>query len=177
LGDTRQCLRRKLPTVQDRCASGAIPVDARQPLDQKLASLSSAMRSDTTASASGSPADRTSWRARHETEHTGAENAAPWSDTPAIAQCGPDRRLAYCPALTCLLLVISGGFFPITDSSMLGQIAEVFPLRHLLLASYAAFSPVPSGGFPWWHVGVTAAWGALGLAVALRWFRWDTRSE
>jgi ABC-2 type transport system permease protein len=75
------------------------------------------------------------------------------------------------------LLVISGGFFPITDSSVLGQIAEVFPLRHLVLASYAAFSPASSGGFPWWHVGVTAAWGALGVAVALRWFRWDTRSE
>jgi adenylate kinase family enzyme len=35
IGDTREYLRRKLPVVQDRLrASGAIPVDARQPLDQ-----------------------------------------------------------------------------------------------------------------------------------------------
>jgi len=35
IGDTREYLRRKLPAVQDRLrASGAIPIDARQPLDQ-----------------------------------------------------------------------------------------------------------------------------------------------
>lgn len=35
IGDTREFLRRKLPIMQDRLrASGAIPIDARQPLDQ-----------------------------------------------------------------------------------------------------------------------------------------------
>jgi gluconate kinase len=35
IGDTREYLRRKLPALQDRLrASGAIPIDARQPLDQ-----------------------------------------------------------------------------------------------------------------------------------------------
>jgi len=35
IGDTRQYLCRKLPELQDRLrASGAIPIDARQPLDQ-----------------------------------------------------------------------------------------------------------------------------------------------
>jgi dephospho-CoA kinase len=35
IGDTREYLRRKLPKLQDRLrASGAIPIDARQPLDQ-----------------------------------------------------------------------------------------------------------------------------------------------
>jgi gluconate kinase len=35
IGDTREYLRRKLPALQDSLrASGAIPVDARQPLDQ-----------------------------------------------------------------------------------------------------------------------------------------------
>src|ERR1700730_3295873 len=34
VGDTREYLRRKLPDLQDRLrASGAIPIDARQPLD------------------------------------------------------------------------------------------------------------------------------------------------
>jgi adenylate kinase family enzyme len=35
IGDTREYLRRKLPALQDSLrASGAVPVDARQPLDQ-----------------------------------------------------------------------------------------------------------------------------------------------
>jgi hypothetical protein len=35
IGDTREYLRRKLPELQDRLrASGAIPIDARQPPDQ-----------------------------------------------------------------------------------------------------------------------------------------------
>ncbi len=35
IGDTREYLRRKLPVLQDRLrASGAIPIDARRPLDQ-----------------------------------------------------------------------------------------------------------------------------------------------
>jgi hypothetical protein len=34
IGDTREYLRRKLPALQDRLlAAGAIPIDARQPLD------------------------------------------------------------------------------------------------------------------------------------------------
>ena len=72
------------------------------------------------------------------------------------------------------LLVISGGFFPLVSSSVLSQIAQIFPLRHLLLASYAAYQTSGPASFPWWHVGVIAAWGALGLATALRYFRWDT---
>ena len=73
------------------------------------------------------------------------------------------------------LLVISGGFFPLASSSVLSQIAQVFPLRNLLLASYAAYQTSGPASFPWWHVGIIAAWGALGLATALRYFRWDTR--
>ena len=35
IGDTREYLRRRLPGLQDRLrASGAIPIDARQPIDQ-----------------------------------------------------------------------------------------------------------------------------------------------
>ena len=46
IGDTREYLRRKLPELQDRLrASGAIPIDARQPLDQVVeAILSRALR-------------------------------------------------------------------------------------------------------------------------------------
>ena len=40
IGDTREYLRRKLPELQARLrASGAIPIDARQPLDQVVAAI------------------------------------------------------------------------------------------------------------------------------------------
>jgi hypothetical protein len=44
IGDTREYLRRKLPSLQDRLrASGAIPVDARQSLDQVADAIVSRM--------------------------------------------------------------------------------------------------------------------------------------
>jgi adenylate kinase family enzyme len=40
IGDTREYLRRKLPELQDRLrGSGAIPIDARQPLDQVVGAI------------------------------------------------------------------------------------------------------------------------------------------
>jgi hypothetical protein len=45
IGDTREYLRRKLPVIQDRLrASGAIPIDARQPLDRVVAAILSRTR-------------------------------------------------------------------------------------------------------------------------------------
>jgi hypothetical protein len=58
---------------------------------------------------------------------------------------------------------------------VLGQIAQVFPLQHLLLAARAAYAPVPGAGFPWWHVAVVAGWGVAGFGFALRFFRWTAR--
>ena len=51
IGDTREYLCRKLPELQDRSrASGAIPIDARQPLDQVVdAILSHTLASSQTA--------------------------------------------------------------------------------------------------------------------------------
>jgi ABC-2 type transport system permease protein len=72
-----------------------------------------------------------------------------------------------------VLLVISGGFFPIASVSPLARIAQVFPLRHLLLAAYAAYAPAPDTAFPWWQVAVVAAWGAAAFIFALRYFRWS----
>jgi hypothetical protein len=64
IGDTREYLRHKLPELQDRLrAFGAIPIDARQPLDQVVdAILSCTLASSATRQAStpgnqpGSPA-------------------------------------------------------------------------------------------------------------------------
>jgi hypothetical protein len=46
-GDTREYLCRKLPALQDRLrASGAIPIDARQPLDQVVDAILAHMRGE-----------------------------------------------------------------------------------------------------------------------------------
>lgn len=45
IGDTREYLRRKLPVLQDQLrASGAIPIDARRPLDQVVDAILSRTR-------------------------------------------------------------------------------------------------------------------------------------
>jgi adenylate kinase family enzyme len=55
IGDTREYLRRKLPELQDRLrASGAIPIDARQPLDQ----VADAILSHTLASSDAGQASK-----------------------------------------------------------------------------------------------------------------------
>jgi ABC-2 type transport system permease protein len=74
-----------------------------------------------------------------------------------------------------VLVVISGGFFPIASSSVLSQVASVFPLRHFIDACFASFAPHRSGGYPWGDVGITAAWGTAGMLAAARWFRWEPR--
>jgi len=56
VGDTREYLRRKLPDLQDRLrASGAIPVDARQPLDLVVDAILA-------ASSAASAGQRPGWR-------------------------------------------------------------------------------------------------------------------
>jgi adenylate kinase family enzyme len=53
IGDTREYLRRKLPKLQDRLrASGAIPIDARQPLDQVVDAILSHTLAQPTSSTS-----------------------------------------------------------------------------------------------------------------------------
>jgi len=54
IGDTREYLRRKLPELQDRLrASGAIPVDARQPIDDVVDAILSHTLAGPAASQAG----------------------------------------------------------------------------------------------------------------------------
>ena len=75
------------------------------------------------------------------------------------------------------LYFISGVFVPeseVPEGAL--QVADLFPVRHFFEAFLTAYDPATSGaGFEWGHLAVIAAWGALGLAVALRWFRWAPR--
>ena len=75
-----------------------------------------------------------------------------------------------------VLIVISGGFFPIANTSTLTKIAEIFPLYHFIKAAYAAFDPRHTNTpFPTGHILIIAAWGALALLTATRYFQWDAK--
>ena len=72
------------------------------------------------------------------------------------------------------LYFISGVFVPSTViPSWLTKVADIFPVRHLAHALLVAYNPHTVGsGFAWQDMGFVAAWGVVGLLVALRRFSW-----
>lgn len=75
------------------------------------------------------------------------------------------------------LVFISGTFFPVDPSSILAKIAEYFPVRHYITAMFNAFDPahVSSTGLSGNDLIIMAAWGVVGLGIAIRRFRWEPR--
>lgn len=74
------------------------------------------------------------------------------------------------------LVSISGAFFPLQKGSTLAKISSVFPLKHFIDATFRAFDPrVHASGFDGSSLLVMAAWGAAGLVVAVKRFRWEWR--
>jgi ABC-2 type transport system permease protein len=75
------------------------------------------------------------------------------------------------------LLFISGIFFPISDDApqWIDTVSKVFPVRHLVDAFLGAFYGPPTFAFSWTDVLVIAAWGVVGLALAVRYFTWEPR--
>jgi ABC-2 type transport system permease protein len=76
------------------------------------------------------------------------------------------------------LYFLSGVFIPESEiPSGVLHFADVFPIRHFFEAFFTAWSPMTSGaGFEWGDLAVVAAWGLLGLGLALRFFRWEPRN-
>jgi ABC-2 type transport system permease protein len=77
------------------------------------------------------------------------------------------------------LLFISGVFFSGGDEpEWLQRIANVFPLRHLVTAFTACFSPYTTGsGFSGHDLLSLAAWGVAGTVVAIRRFAREATDE
>jgi ABC-2 type transport system permease protein len=73
------------------------------------------------------------------------------------------------------LLFISDVFItPGNAPDWLSAVADVFPVKHLSTALFAAFNPFEDGsGFRISDLAVMAAWGLGGALVALRTFRWE----
>jgi ABC-2 type transport system permease protein len=75
------------------------------------------------------------------------------------------------------LYFLSGVFIPQDEiPSGVLDFASAFPIRHFFEAFFTAYDPKTVGaGFEWGHLAVVAAWGALGLLLAMRYFRWTPK--
>jgi ABC-2 type transport system permease protein len=72
------------------------------------------------------------------------------------------------------LIFVSGTFFPIDPTSWISHVADYFPVRHFIFTVFSAFDPNASGdGFIGRDLLVMLAWGAGGLLVGMRRFRWE----
>ncbi len=76
------------------------------------------------------------------------------------------------------ILFISDIFVPLGQDppAWIDVLGNIFPVRHLSEACLTAFNPYTTGyGFEWWDLAVIAVWGALGVALALRYFNWEPK--
>jgi ABC-2 type transport system permease protein len=76
------------------------------------------------------------------------------------------------------LLFISGVFIPTEEGpAWLRAVANLFPVRHFLVALTESFLPPPGQASGWrmGDVAVVAAWGVAGLLLAIRFFSWEPR--
>ena len=75
------------------------------------------------------------------------------------------------------LYFLSGVFIPeseIPDGVL--HFSAIFPIRHFFQAFLTGFDPQTTGaGFEWGHLAIVAAWGLLGMVLAIRFFRWSPR--
>jgi ABC-2 type transport system permease protein len=75
-------------------------------------------------------------------------------------------------AITLPLSFISGVYIPsVRLPSGLQDVAQLFPLQHLVAAMSRGFLP-GSTGVAWGDLAIVAGWGLAGLAIALQRFRW-----
>ena len=85
------------------------------------------------------------------------------------------------PAITNVVIFplyfLSGVLIPQTEiPDAVLNVADIFPIRHFFEAFFAAWNPQTAGaGFEWGQLAVVAAWGVVGLLLAIRFFRWTPR--
>ena len=86
-----------------------------------------------------------------------------------------DAGPAVVNAIVMPLFFISGVFIPIDDGPQwIRVVAEVFPVRHYLVASIESFLGVDPG-LNYTALGVMTLWGVGGLVIAARFFSWEPR--
>ena len=98
----------------------------------------------------------------------------------AITCVCPSEQAA--PAITnmCVLPLyfVSDVFIPSEGApSWMTFIGDIFPIKHLAVALGRTFDPFSEGvPMPGWRWLILAAWGAFGVLVTLRFFRWTPRN-
>jgi ABC-2 type transport system permease protein len=86
-----------------------------------------------------------------------------------------DASLPIVNAVILPLLFLSGVFIPLIDApAWMVWVGRVFPISHFLTGMQAGFL---GGPFNWSDVLVLSAWGLGGLLVAIRFFRWEPRTD
>jgi ABC-2 type transport system permease protein len=87
-----------------------------------------------------------------------------------------DAAPAVVNAIILPLLFLSGIFIPLGEDAptWMKVIGDVFPVKHFAEAMLGSFYGPPFP-FEWSDVLAVAAWGVVGLAVAVRFFSWEPR--
>ena len=87
-----------------------------------------------------------------------------------------DSATAYVNAIFLPLIAISGVFFDVDNApAVLRDIAEVLPLTHLIEGLSGAMVDGTGVTDHLSDLAVIAVWGVLGLVLAVRGFRWESR--
>ena len=73
------------------------------------------------------------------------------------------------------IVFVSGVFYPISSGSVLAQIADVFPIRHMITSLVSAFESGPGSGLRPGDLLVMLAWAVGALVFASRRFRWEPK--
>ena len=74
------------------------------------------------------------------------------------------------------VLFISNVFIQMDGApDWLDTVSQLLPVRHVADAMLDLYARGADAGFPWGDIVVVAAWGLVGLVVALRFFRWEPR--
>jgi ABC-2 type transport system permease protein len=75
------------------------------------------------------------------------------------------------------LLFLSGAFFPVTNDT-LNKVSNVFPVRPFQQSLIAAYDPAHTASAPTGrNLLVLVIWGAVAAFVAVRRFRWESRTQ
>jgi ABC-2 type transport system permease protein len=87
-----------------------------------------------------------------------------------------DAALPIVNAIILPLLFLSGIFIPLGNNppAWMFWVGRVFPLKHFLAGTQASFL---GSSFDWTDVLVVAGWGIAGLLFAIRFFRWEPRTD
>jgi ABC-2 type transport system permease protein len=72
------------------------------------------------------------------------------------------------------VLFISNVFIQMENApGWIDTVSKLLPVRHVADAMLDLYARGAAAGFPWTDIGIVAAWGVVGVVVALRTFRWE----